>query len=316
MSGILGVLRKDGKPVTAQTLAPIRRVMAKWGVDGDRIWHAGTVGFGHLNLQVTPESYDDCQPLTLANGAGLTITADARIDNRTELMDRLGVPHRMRATMPDSALILRAYERWGPSCVERLLGAFAFAIWDARSHTLVCGRDHIGFRPFLYMDTPRFFIFASDLKGLLAYPPVSQTLYKPLLAASLQQMTYTAEKRYTFYEGILKLPPAHRMTITGNKTRLDQYWIPENAPAVRMSSNEAYAQQLRELLVDAVRCRLRTTYPVGSHLSGGLDSSAVTVLAAQNLRERDQRLEAFSWSPPPERSTAMEDERRRGGRSA
>lgn len=309
MSGILGVMRKDGRPVTAQTLDPVYRAMRSWGPDGYRTWHKGSVGLGHLELRVAPASRSDRQPLILSAESGLVITADARIDNRTELMDALVIPRELRARLSDSALILRAYERWGTTCVERLVGAFAFAIWDARARTLFCGRDHIGLRPLLYVDTPRFFAFASDIRGVLAYPPVPRNLHEPLLAACLQQLTYTAEKRLTFYEGVVKLPPAHRLTVTAGASRLVRYWSPEDAPKVRLPSLAAYAERLRELLDEAVRCRVRTTYPVGSHLSGGLDSSTVTALAARHLWDVGRPPQAFSWSPPPEPGTPLEDER-------
>ena len=309
MSGILGVLRKDGRPVTAQTLDPIYQAMAAWGPDGYRTWHKGSVGFGHLQLCVTPASHHERQPLARPSGSQLVITADARIDNRADLMNRLGVPRERRASFPDSAVILRAYERWGAACVEELVGAFAFVIWDAWTHTLVCGRDHMGFRPLIYVDTPRFFVFASDIKGVLAYPLVPRKLNYPLLAAALQQTTFQAEKRLTFYQDVVKLPPAHRLVIAKGKTKLERYWAPEDVPDVRLPSDEAYAERLRELLEEAVRCRLRTPYPVGSHLSGGMDSSSVTALAARQLRRAGRTLDAFSWSPPPEVGVPLNDER-------
>ncbi len=309
MSGIVGVMRKDGKPVTSLTLAPLYQAMTLWGPDGYRTWHKGSVGFGHLQLWVTPESRYDHQPISFSSDSGLVITADARIDNRASLLDQIGVPQEVCATLPDSEVILRAYERWGADCIEKLVGAFAFAIWDAWNHTLFCGRDHIGFRPFFYADTPRFFVFASDIKGVLAYPPVPLNLYEPLLAARLQHTTYQAEKQFTFYEGVVKLPPAHRLIISKGKVRLDRYWRPEDVPDVRFSTEDAYAERLREILEQAIRCRLRTTHPVGAHLSGGLDSSAVTALAARQLRGASQSLDAFSWSPLPESGAPLVDER-------
>jgi asparagine synthase (glutamine-hydrolysing) len=302
-------MRKDGRPVTAQTLDPIYRAMAAWGPDGYRTWHKGSVGLGHLRLCITPASHHDRQPLPLSSGSPLVITADARIDNRADVMARLGVPRERWSSFPDSAVILRAYERWGPACVKELVGAFAFVIWDAWTHTLVCGRDHMGFRPLIYVDTPRFFVFASDIKGVLAYPLVPQTLNYPLLAAALQQTTFQAEKRLTFYQDVVKLPPAHRLVVAKGKTKLDRYWAPADAPDVRLPSDEAYAGRLRELLEEAVRCRVRTPYLVGSHLSGGMDSSSVTALAARELHRAGRSLDAFSWSPPPEAGRPLNDER-------
>src|SRR5205823_11977388 len=111
----------------------------------------------HLMLHTTPESLHERLPATLPGRPDLAITADARLDNRAELGDALGVPHPERAGLPDSALILLAYARWGERCPERLLGDFAFAIWDGRARRLFCARDPLGVKPFVYYASPRCF---------------------------------------------------------------------------------------------------------------------------------------------------------------
>jgi len=309
MSGIYGVLYKDGTPVTTQTLVPLHDAMVQWGPDGHGCWYEGAVGLGHLMLHVTRELLHECLPATHPHIPGLVITADARIDNREDLCAALDIPAVDRHDMPDSRLILLAYDQWSEACAEKLIGAFAFAIWDARHQTLFCARDHMGFKPFLYHDTPRLFVFASDIRGLLACPDVPQRLNEPLLAACLQQMTAFAEKRLSYYEGLVKLPPAHHLGISATHTRLERYWSLEEVPEVRLPSDAVYVERLRELLHQAVRCRLRSAFPVGSHLSGGLDSSTLTVIAARTLRRAGQTLTAFSWSPPLDGDAPPDDER-------
>ncbi len=264
------MVRFDGAPVTRDMLEPMAAAMSFWGPDGHGQWCGDSAGLGHLMLHVTPESLHERLPASLSAATHLVITADARIDNRDELFDALGVPGPGRERTPDSSLILLAYERWGADCVKRLLGDFAFAIWDGQERKLFCARDLFGCKPFVYHSDGKRFIFASDVKGVLARVE-SPKLNEPLLAAYLQFRTYHAEKRYTFFEEIFKLPPAHTWLVSRSGLQLSRYWSPEEAPEVRLTSDGEYAEQMRVLGFDeAVRCRVRSAFPVGSHLSGGL----------------------------------------------
>ena len=305
MSGIYGMVRYDGAQVTPETLAPIAAAMSFWGPDGHGQWCGDGAGLGHLMLHVAPESLHERLPASIRAAPHLVITADARIDNRDEIFDALGVPAAGRDQTPDSSLILLAYERWGAECVPRLLGDFAFAIWDGRERKLFCARDPFGCMPFVYHHDGKRFIFASDIKGVLARME-SPRLNEPMIAAYLHMSTYHAEKRLTFFEEVVKLPPAHTLTVTSAGVRLSRYWSPENAKEVRLATDADYAEQMRILFQDSVECRLRSAFPVGSHLSGGLDSSAVSIVAARALRARGQQLEVFSWSPAPAPDSAWE----------
>ena len=161
MSGLYGMVRFDGAPVTQEMLAPMAFAMSCRGPDGHGQWCGDAAGLGHLMLHVTPESLHERQPAGVRVAPHLVITADARIDNRDELFDALSVPGLERDKTPDSSLILLAYERWGPDFVKRLLGDFAFAIWDSRERTLFCARDPFGIKPFVYHRDRERFIFAS-----------------------------------------------------------------------------------------------------------------------------------------------------------
>lgn len=303
VSGIYGVVRCDGAPVAREALAPIAAAMSFWGRNGHGQWCGDSAGLGHFMLHTTPESLYERMPASIRAAPHLVVTADARIDNRDELFSALGVPGPGRRETPDSSLILLAYERWGPDCVKRFLGDFAFAIRDNRERTLFCARDPFGCRPFVYRHGAQRFIFASDVKGVLAGIDSvgidAPRLNESLLAAYLQMNTCHAEKRLTFFEGIVKLPPAHTLTVTATGVEISRYWSPEDAPEFRLASEADYAEQLGYLFRQSVECRLRSAFPIGSHLSGGLDSSAVAILASRMLRERGGELAAFSWSPPP-----------------
>lgn len=297
MSGVYGMVRLDSAPVTSEMLDPAAAAMAFWGPDGHGQWRQENAGLGFLGLHTTPESLYERMPSSLRAAPHLIITADARIDNRGELFDALGAAEAGRTRTPDSSLILLAYERWGADCVRRLLGDFVFAIWDARERRLFCARDPLGCRPFFYSRDTRAFHFASDIKGVLACIDAPR-LHEPLIAAHLQMKTCYARKTRTFYENILKLPAGHTLTLAGETLRVDEYWSPHRVPGRPPASEGAQAAELRELFHQAVECRVRSAFPVASHLSGGIDSSAVTLEAGRFLRARGRQLATFSWSPP------------------
>jgi asparagine synthase (glutamine-hydrolysing) len=273
--------------------------MSFYGPDGHGEWCGESAGLGHLMLHVTPESLQERQPASLRAAPHLVITADARIDNRDELFDALGVAVAGRDQTPDSSLILLAFERWGEDCPKKLLGDFAFAIWNQRDRSLFCARDPLGCKPFVYYFGEGRFIFASDVNGILALLE-SPRLNHPLLAAYLQMKTYHAEKRLTFFENIVKLEPAHIATLRAGELKVSRYWSPEDVAEIHEPGTCGYIEQLGFLFRQATECRVRSAFPVGSHLSGGLDSGSVTILASRLLRAHGKGLETFSWSPAPE----------------
>ena len=143
MSVICGILNLNGQPLPPEALQGIMNAMAYWGPDGSDIWQEGQIALGHLILYGTPEAVYEKLPGKSRSGR-LVITAAARIDNRKELFDVLGVPGADQAHFPDGMLILKAYEKWGDRCPDHLLGDWSFAIWDSRLKKLFLARDHFG----------------------------------------------------------------------------------------------------------------------------------------------------------------------------
>ncbi len=246
------------------------------GPDAWGVWCELQVGLGHRMLHTTPESIGEKLPLSDA-AASLAITADARIDNRLELIEALGLDRTRQAQLADSEILLAAYQRWGEGCVERLLGDFAFAIWDARQQRLFCARDHFGAKPFFYYRSGRVFAFATEAKGLFGLPDVPRRLNETRVADYLALLFL--DKEITFFEGVCRLPPAHTLTVGPAGVQLRRYWAPDSSRDVRRSSDSEYAEEFRAIFTEAVRCRLRSAFPVGAMLSGGLDSSAVACVA-------------------------------------
>lgn len=278
MSAIAGLYRTNGELVDRHDIERMVSALAHRGPDGTGVWTGGPAGLGQAALWTTPESR--CERLPLANGTGdIVITANARLDNRRELIATLAITGRSGVDIGDGELILRAYERWGDDCAPRLIGDFAFAIWDNRSQTLFCARDHVGVKPFYYHQAPAAFLFASEIKALLTSPMVPYRLNRLRVADHLVGLF--DDRASTFYRDIYRLPAGHTLTASRAATRIRSYWSLDPTREILLGSDEAYTDLFRECFTEAVRCRLRSSHPVGSLLSGGLDTSSIVGMARQ-----------------------------------
>jgi len=283
MSGIIGIKYLDDRRIDPTILDRMLTVLAHRGPDGSKIWYNCSVGFGHRMLHTTPESLHE--ELPFANHAYRTvITADARIDNREELINALGLSNGSTNTIPDSQLILHAYEKWGTDCPEKLLGDFAFAIWDDRKHRLFCARDPIGIKPFYYYCSNKVFVIASELKAIFCLEEIPRKLNEGKLADWL--VPAFNDKVGTYYEDILHLAPAHWMMVENGRVTIRSYWSLDPDREICLGSDEEYVEAFREHFLEAVRCRLRSSFPIGSTLSGGLDSSSIACSAGMILAEK------------------------------
>ena len=288
MSAITGISRLDGSIAARGEIERMTEVLAPRGPDDSGVWSEGAIALGHRMLWTTPESLHEKLPR--ADESNLVITADARIDNRAELRPLLGLSEDPDAS--DSEFILRAYGKWGESCTEHLIGDFAFAVWDTKQEKLFCARDHFGVKPFYYHHAPgKLFAFATEIKSLLCLPDVSREIDEAWVGEYLAPMPY--DPVITAYQDVLRLPPAHAMVVDKNAMRLRNYWSLDAKRESRLGSDREYAERFEKLFTEAVRCRLRSAYPVASMLSGGLDSSSVACVA-QNLLGAGESLLTFS----------------------
>jgi asparagine synthase (glutamine-hydrolysing) len=237
----------------------------------------------------------------------MVLVADARIDNRDELLRTLGV--KVGEGLSDGEIILAAYARWGEDCVPRLLGDFAFALWDASTQTLLCARDPMGVKPFYYYASPRLFAFASEIKALLTVPGFDPAIDAEQVALFLDW--HHEDRAATMYHGVLRLPAAHTLRITDRDTSLRRYWDVANASDVRLSSNDEYVEAFRSHFATAVQARMRSAHPIGATLSGGLDSSSIVCMSRKLRRNANAPLHTFSIVFPdlPERELRVIDER-------
>lgn len=275
MSGIAGILNLDGRPVEAEGLGEMTSTMSHRGPDGIGHWVSGHVGLGHCLLRTTLQSLCESQPFRL-DTAELSISMDGRLDNREELARALGNARYADPSVSDAELVLRAFERWDTDCLRRLLGDFALAVWDAKRQRLVCARDFLGKRPFYYWRNASTFRFASEPQAVLADPAVPREPNEGMIGEFLAvEVTSTTE---TLFRDLLRLPPAHFMTVTSRGIELRRYWDWEPAAEIRYGCDEEYAEHLLQICATVFRTLLPSPWPVAVALSGGLDSSAVVGL--------------------------------------
>lgn len=279
MSGIGGIVSFTGSRVEPSQMVPMVEALRHRGPDGQDVWSCENAGLTCLMLKTTNEASEEKLPF-YDSECQLAVTADARLDNRLELKENLSLGRGQAAA--DSEILLEAYKKWGGDCCRHLLGDFAFAVWDKKQQRLFLCRDHIGVRPLYYYHSDGLFAFASEIRGLLALPDVPLRINEERVADYVAiQDDYTS----TFYKNIYILPPAHTLVVSGSGMRTSQYWQLEPGPLLKLRGNDEYTDAFREVFYKSVKCRLRGIDPIGSYLSGGLDSSSVTVAARDLLAE-------------------------------
>lgn len=294
MSAIGGIFRFDGQPASRHELERVANALRAHGPDRSSVAVSGSVGFVHVLMRMTPEDQTDRQPYRGASGS--MISADLRLDNRDEILVRIGLSPREAMSWPDSRVVLSAWETFGDALWPMLRGPFAVAIWNAQTRVLTLARDHIGLNVVMWHRSERFFAFATMPNGLFAFDAVRRELNEEKLADFL--VLNHAEHATTIYKNVFRVPPAHAMQIDSHGAIAQhRYWSPHDAKAVKHRSDQDYADGLRECLDIAVRRQMRSAHPIGCLLSGGLDSSSVAALAARALAASNQRLTAFTGVP-------------------
>ncbi|MBK8358821.1 MAG: asparagine synthetase B [Comamonadaceae bacterium] len=293
MSGIAGIIHFDGRPVEPGQIEAMTAAMHARGPDGIHHWRKGNVALGQCMLRTTPESLEETQPLTNEDHS-LALVMDGRVDNYEELRRELLGKGAVLRTRADAELVLRAYEVWGEDCPDRIIGECVFFIWDAREQRMFAARDAAGTRHFYYHQGKGWFAFASEIKGLLTLPIMPRLNESRLLDYLVEEFDRD-DQVGTFYRGIDRMPAAHAMSITDQGVETWRYWNPQNLPALCFTSMEECAEAFLEQLRIAVKCRLRSTGPVGAMLSGGMDSSSIVGLISKEFRaDLTQPLKTFS----------------------
>ncbi|MCC7519530.1 MAG: asparagine synthase (glutamine-hydrolyzing) [Verrucomicrobiae bacterium] len=295
MCGIVGIWRMPsatgGTPLDPRLLDRMRDAMLHRGPDAGGSWISpeGAVGLAHRRLSIVDLSEAAGQPMANEDGS-VRITYNGEIYNHATLrldLERLGHRYRSRS---DTETILHAYEEWGPACLARLHGMFAFAVWDAPRRRLWLARDRMGKKPLYFAKLGRDFVFASEIKALLLHPEARKTVCEEAL---WHQTSFAAAPApLTLFEGVFKLPPSCHLTIEENGVwSFVEYWRPWQPTDHPAKDMEDYAADVRRVLKTSVERRLMSDVPFGVFLSGGVDSSANVALMS---RARERPVDTFS----------------------
>ncbi|MEK4497502.1 lasso peptide isopeptide bond-forming cyclase [Bacillus sp. FSL R12-0069] len=298
MSAITGIIHFNNEPVSIEHGTRLMSDLQKYPADDIQIWHKENAFLGCHAQWITPESVGEQLPFYNYEKQ-LAITADAIIDNRDELFEKLQVDYLDRKNMTDSELILLSYQKWEEAAPKYLVGDFAFMIWDEKKQTLFGARDFSGSRTlYIYRDEEKF-AFCTLINPLFTLPYVDKKLNEQWLAEFLAIPVNfeSVDPQLTVYKYIEQVPPSHTILVKEGKVKFSRYYTPTAGKMLNLKSNEEYEEAFREVYQSAVKARLRTHHQVGAHLSGGLDSGSVVSFAAKDLRAENKKLHTFSYVP-------------------
>ena len=291
MCGIVGMLNLEhGPPVGEEIMRRMLAMIRHRGPDQFGIYLDAQIGLGSARLSIV-DLHSGQQPIANEDET-LWIVFNGEIFNHIELRPALEARGHRFATQCDTEVVLHMYEEYGPDCLHHFNGQFAFAIWDARDQSLFLARDRLGVRPIFYTQTGGTLVFGSEIKALLAGGQV-QAAIDPL---ALDQVftCWSVQAPRTVFRDIAELPAGHYLHVREGHVALRRYWqldFQGDAAAASPLAEQEYLEQFRELLIDATRIRLRADVPVGSYLSGGLDSSTIASIVR---RYATNRLDTFS----------------------
>ncbi|MFC1966410.1 asparagine synthase (glutamine-hydrolyzing) [Chloroflexota bacterium] len=307
MCGIAGIFNVDGSPLEFELLKRMTDIQAHRGPDDYGFALFNTInsratpfkdeppeaerqqlynlGFGYRRLAIIDLSPTGHQPMGNEENT-IWIVHNGEVYNYIEIREELKAKGYRFKSNTDTEVILYSYQEWGTECLQRFNGMWAFAIWDGRSQRLFCARDRLGIKPFYYYYNGKLFIFASEIKALLCHPIVPRKVNEEKVYdfLAVKKGEYQDD---TFFEGIKQLSPAHYFLLDRNgRLEIRRWWdLKKNSAQDDFSGNKGqeYAEHLLALFEDSIKLRVRADVPIGTSLSGGLDSSSIVCLANRIL---------------------------------
>ena len=299
MSAIAGIHSIKSNEIPLGHCVALMEGLSHFPADDVQTWNKENMFLGCHLQWITPESVGEVNPLYYTDKK-LVITADAIIDNRVELFERLQIPLYKKDTITDNELILEAYQKWGEDSPKYLVGDFAFIIWDEARNQIFGARDFSGTRTLYYFLSSDYFAFCTTLKPLLTLPYINRKLNETWLAEylAIPEMYETVEANITIYQGIKQLPPSHTFIVKHGQMKLSRFIKLDVDKKIIYKSNTDYEEAFEEIFQTAVNSRIRTNRNVGAQLSGGLDSGSVVGYAARELRKQGRKLHTYSYIPP------------------
>jgi asparagine synthase (glutamine-hydrolysing) len=304
MCGIAGIVWKDAnRPAATEDVGRMCDVMYHRGPDAGAVVAHGAVALGHRRLSILDLSDAGTQPMSSRDGRHILVF-NGEIYNYLELRDELSQLGGVFQTETDTEVILEAYRLWGPECVRKFNGMWAFALYDMIDASLFISRDRFGIKPFYYLFDDDSFVFASEIKSIVAVRPAERVPHWGVLARFLPSGLF-ADGKETFFANVRALLAGHnaRYDVRRGTWETHRYWTADRERFVAARGNEDPVEQLRELLDSSIRLHLRSDVPVGTCLSGGIDSSAIVGLMS---RLRCAPVHTFSGIYPDEGFTEQE----------
>ena len=290
MCSIAGMI-DTGRDVRALDLSEMRDAMRSRGPDQCGQYRDASAALFHHRLCVI-DPQNGRQPMLLhRDGTQAVLVYNGELYNTPELRSALRALGHSFTGHSDTEVLLHAYAEWGEGCLERLNGIFAFAVWEPEKKRLFCARDRMGVKPFFFAERKGAFLFASELKGLLAHPWVEAEADRD----SVLELLLTGPGRTPgcgVFRGLRELPPAYCGVFDENGLRLRRYW--KLTPREHTESEADTVAHVRQLVSDAIERQLVSDVPIGTFLSGGLDSGVISSVVNRYMRERGQRLVTFS----------------------
>ena len=294
MSGFVLIFHRDGKPVPLELAAEMLARLDHRGPDGSTQMLDRNLFFGCQHFWTTPEDAGEVQPLVSADQRHL-LAFDGRLDNRTTLLEALGLADAEGPALSDGALLLLAFRRWRHDTWRRLLGPFVCALYDRVDHQVICARDALGERDLCYYLDRSLLLVASEPQAMLAHPSASNGLDQETVA---RLFTWTFPAQKTLFRDICQVVPGSVLRVGEAHIERKRFWSLaeiEQSTSPGLRGDDDYAAEYGRLMAEAVRCRLRINGKSAIKLSGGLDSSAVAALWSLEQRGTDFVVPSYSW---------------------
>ncbi len=282
MCGLTGVMNLDRAPVSPQDVLRMARAIAHRGPDGEGIWTGEGIGFGHRRLAIIAPGPEGNQPMLSRDGR-YSLVYNGELYNFRELRAQLEANGQRFQTQTDTEVVLNAFSEWGPQCVKRFNGMFALAIWDTVERTLFLARDRFGVKPLYYTQVGQTVLFGSEVKSLLAHPSMVVRVCAPALQEYFTFQNVFTDR--TLFEGVRSLPAGHTLRVSVGMSELpntSEYWDYHFEPDDTLNEEDCI-EQLSHLFEQAVGRQLVSDVPVGSYLSGGIDSGSITGVASRQI---------------------------------